>query len=272
VNSLIKQILILKGENKLEALLETIKQQKQTMITPIDSFSKVKFTFSDGTDPLNIPDYSLIALLSNPNDEIWDIIQRAEKLRIPVMNSPRLIAQYNDCLQTQLNLEQWGFNIPKLGKLGLKKKRYHENRKNGIKSFRSDARSLNSNSSFKNYYHEQFIQGKLFKIKVLGKRKFFVVHVEQNGKNSPQREDQTQKNQLLGNLALKIARKVQADFLSIDFIVEKNTNIPYCIDVNLGNAFTGVENGTIQLLDYLAKKTIVQPGLVPKNKSKAFIT
>ncbi|MFX0152049.1 MAG: hypothetical protein ACFFAJ_14770 [Candidatus Hodarchaeota archaeon] len=222
-----------------------------------ENLSSVAFEFSEGEDLKNLSKYSLVSLLSNPNEEIWNIIINAEKLNIPVINNSYLIQKYNDCFQTQLDLQSWGFNIPKLGEKGLRKLRYHDGRKNGKSFFLPNPQSQENYLSSENYYYEQFIKGKLFKIKVLGLNTPFVVQVEKNGRNGQQRTDQSIEYNWLGDIGLKIARKVKAELTSIDIILEETTGLPYIIDINLGNAFTGVHNGVIHLLSYLAKRAFI---------------
>ncbi|MFX0210762.1 MAG: hypothetical protein ACFFDT_32585 [Candidatus Hodarchaeota archaeon] len=219
--------------------------------------SSVVFEFSDGEKIKNLSKYSLVSLLSNPNEEIWNIIISAEKLNIPVINNSYLIQKYNDCLQTQLDLQSWGFTIPKLGERGLRKLRFHYGRKNGKSFFLPYPQSQKKYLSSENHYYEQFIEGKLFKIKVLGLNTPYVVHVENNGRNGQQRRDQSHEYNWLGDIGLKIAQKVNAELLSVDIILEKATGIPYCIDINLGNALTGVHNGVIHLLSYLSQRASI---------------
>ena len=254
MNKVKKRILILKGENKLDSLLLTVEAQRQANKTMPSILSRVKFMFSDGSDSINVTDYQLVVLLSNPNEEIWDIILNAEEKGIPTINNSNLIYKYNDCLQTQLDLASWGFNIPKLGVKGIKKQRFHEKRKNGEnKSFHLSEDDFSKELS---YYHEEYIEGELFKVKILGMTESFIIKMQKNGSNTYQRFDESTKYRWLGDLGLKLASNVGAEIISADFIVEKETGLPYCIDVNLGHAFTGVKNGTIHLLSYLAGKTL----------------
>jgi hypothetical protein len=260
-----KSILVLKGENKLNPFLDTLKYQKQSMLSLPAILSDKKFVFSDGEDEINVQDYHLVVLLSNPNDRIWKIILKAEKLRIPTINSSNLILKYNDCLQTQLDLESWGIRIPKLGKTGIRKERCHEKRKNGKTSIFPQT-SINPLESEK-YYYEQYIEGELFKVKILGMKKAFVIHIKNNGSNGPQRIDKTSEYSWLGKMGLEISQKVGAEILSVDFIIERSTNIPYCIDINLGHAFSGVPNSAIRLLSYFAKRVDDQPDIFIKQVS-----
>lgn len=98
------------------------------------------------------------------------------------------------------------------------------------------------------------IDGDLYKIKVLGRQTPFVVQIKKNGAESEQRIDRTKDLLWLAEVGLEIALKVGADLLSIDIIVESSSGVPFCIDINLGNALTGVTNGAIELLTYLARR------------------
>ena len=91
---------------------------------------------------------------------------------------------------------------------------------------------------------------------MLGTQIPYVVHMERNGTNSYHRVDKTDEYFWLADLGLKIAKKVKAPLFSTDIIVEKFTGLPFCIDINLGNALTGVDNGAIKLLTYLAHNFI----------------
>jgi hypothetical protein len=82
----------------------------------------------------------------------------------------------------------------------------------------------------------------------------FVVHIDKSGTELDNRIDRTNDFPGLAEIGLNVASKVGAELLSIDIIVESKTGKPFCIDVNLGNALTGVNNGIIMLLTYLAKK------------------
>jgi hypothetical protein len=252
VDDLKNSILVLKGENKLNSFLSTLKQQKRQIQSLPDVFSRINFIFSDGEEEINIFDYKLIILLSHPNHYSWEILQAAEKNGIITVNNSQLILKYNDCLQTQLDMQKWGFNIPKLGKRGIVKARFHEMRKNGRSSFLHHLSPF-SNSS-EDTYSEEFIDGELFKIKILDMQIPFVVHVENNGTNSFRRTDRTDEYPWLIEYGLKIAQKIRAPLLSIDIIVEKTTGQPFCMDINLGNALTGVNNGAIKLLTHFAHK------------------
>jgi hypothetical protein len=245
-----KNILLLKGENKLDGFLSTLKQQQQSLSSLPDILSRVSFVFSDGDNEINVFDYQLVVLLTNPDMRLWEIMLEAEKNGIPTLNNSNLVLKYNDCLQTQLDLQNWGFLVPRIGKNGIKKERFHEMRKNGRQAFLRNYTDR-SNCSEESY-SEQYIEGELFKIKVLGMRTPYVVHIEHNGLHGFQRTDKTQEYYWLAELGLKIAQKVGAELLSIDIILETATSLPFCIDINLGNALTGVKNGTIELLTYLA--------------------
>ncbi|MHA1945925.1 MAG: hypothetical protein ACXAC6_10005 [Candidatus Hodarchaeales archaeon] len=245
-----KTILLLKGENKLGGFLSTLKQQQQSLRSLPNILSNVNFVFSDGDEDINVFDYQLIVLLTNPDERLWEILLVAERNGIPTLNNSNLILKYNDCLQTQLDLQNWGFITPKIGKNGIKKVRFHEMRKNGKTAFLHQYANLSVRSE--ESYTEQFIEGDLFKIKVLGKKIPYVLHIEQNGVNGFQRTDKTQAYSWLAELGLEIAKKVGADLVSIDIILERTKGLPFCIDINLGNALTGVNNSAIELLTYLA--------------------
>lgn len=242
-----KRILVLKGENKLDVFLNVLDIQKRSMKHLPDYLKNGHFTFSDGKEINDVSGYSCVTLLSNPDSKIWKILEEAEKLNIPTINSRELIEKFNDCLQTQLDLQNWGFTIPKLGDHGRKKLRHHNRRKYGYMTFKTGSNDFNEEE----YYYEEQINGDLFKVKVLGKQEPFVISIGNNG-NSNQRIDRTSEYPLLGELGLDIAEKIDAEILSIDFILEKSTNTPYCIDVNLGNAFSGVYNNVVHILTYLA--------------------
>ncbi len=84
----------------------------------------------------------------------------------------------------------------------------------------------------------------------------FVIHVEKNGSNGFRRTDRTNEYPWGVEYGLKIAQKGGSRLLSIDIIVEKTTGQPFCMDINLGNALTGVNNGAIQLLTHFVKKIV----------------
>ncbi len=247
-----KSILLLKGENKLNEFLMRLEQQKKELSSLPPVFSEVNFVFSDGAEEINVLDFDMAVLLTNPDERLWRIVLEAEKQGVPTLNQSKLILKYNDCLKTQLDLHRWGFPIPQLGKTGIKKRRFHESRKNGKNSFSQWNSNLDQDPE--SWYTEELIDGDLYKIKVLGRQTPFVVQIKKNGTGSEQRIDRTRDLFWLSEIGLEIALKVGADLLSIDIVLESSSGIPFCIDINLGNALTGVTNGAIELLTYLARR------------------
>jgi len=256
-----KSILLLKGENKLNDFLMMLETQKKEVSSLPPAFSNVNFVFSDGGEEMSVLEFDLVVLLTNPDQRLWNIMLEAEKQGIPTLNQSNLILKYNDCLETQLDLHKWGFPIPRLGKAGIKKRRFHESRKNGKKSFLHWNSNIDQDTE--SWYFEEMIDGDLFKIKVLGRQTPYVVQIKKNEAGTETRIDRTKDFTWLAEIGLEIALKVGSDLLSIDIIIESSSGIPFCIDINLGNALTGVNNGAIELLTYLSKR-VTEGGEYPR--------